>query len=129
MHYGIALVALIGILSTAIVLGTDIFFLTIGRPALRLASPAAATEVMGLFHQFADRRMPIWGVLALLSNLLLAVKNGGEQRWVYLVSLAMLALFVLLYNLLSKPINKVQTEAATSGANPEQCAGAASFVG
>ena len=55
-------------------------------------------------------------VLAIVSNLLLAVKNGGEQRWAYLVPLALLALFVVLYNLLSKPINKVQTEAARNGA-------------
>jgi hypothetical protein len=27
---------------------------------------------MGFFHLFADARMPIWGVSAILSNLLLA---------------------------------------------------------
>ena len=40
-------VSLVGILSTAVVLGTDMFFLTVGRPALRLASSATRTEVMG----------------------------------------------------------------------------------
>jgi hypothetical protein len=39
MNYLICLVSLIGILSTAVVCGTDMFFLTVGRPALRLASP------------------------------------------------------------------------------------------
>ena len=38
MNYWIWLVSLVGILSTAVVCGTDMFFLTIGRPALRLAS-------------------------------------------------------------------------------------------
>ena len=52
-------VSLVGILSTAVVCGTDMFFLTIGRPALRLASPSAGTEVMGFLHMFADARMPI----------------------------------------------------------------------
>ena len=47
-------VSLVGILSTAVVCGTDMFFLTIDRPALRLASPSAGTEVMGFFHMFAD---------------------------------------------------------------------------
>jgi hypothetical protein len=47
-------VSLVGILSTAVVCGTDMFFLTIGRPALRLASPSAGTEVMGFLHMFAD---------------------------------------------------------------------------
>src|SRR5215475_602670 len=53
-------VSLVGILSTAVVFGTDMFFLTIGRPALRLGSPSAGTEVMGFLHMFADARMPVW---------------------------------------------------------------------
>ena len=73
MNYWTWLLSPLGILSTAVVFGTDMFFLTIGRPALRLASPSAGTEIMGFFHLFADARMPIWGVLAILSNLLLVV--------------------------------------------------------
>src|SRR5215467_2810072 len=74
-------VSLVGILSTAVVLGTDMFFLTCGRPALRLASPSAGTEVMGFLHMIADARMPIWVVEAILCNLLLAVFSRSEQRW------------------------------------------------
>jgi hypothetical protein len=117
MNHWIWLVSLVGILSTAVVFGTDMFFLTIGRPALRLASPSAGTEIMGFFHMFADARMPIWGVLAILSNLLLAVLSKSGQRWFYFVSLFMLILFVILYNRLSKPINRIQTEAAKTGAS------------
>jgi Domain of unknown function (DUF1772) len=108
-------VSLAGILSTAVVCGTDMFFLTIGRPALRLASPSAATEVMGFLHVFADARMPIWGVSAILSNFLLVVLSRGGQRWFYLASLLMLILFVIVYARLSKPINRLQTEAAKTG--------------
>ena len=107
--------SLVGILSTAVECGSDMCFLTIGRPALRLASPSAGTEIMGIFHLFADARMPIWGVLAILSNLLLVVLSRSGQRWFYLTSLIMLILFVILYNLLSKPINRIQTEAAKTG--------------
>jgi len=115
MNHWMWLLSLVGILSTAVVCGTDMFFLTIGRPALRLASPSAGTEVMGFFHLFADARMPIWGVFAILSNLLLVVLSRSGQRWFYLASLLMLILFVILYNLLSKPINRIQTEAAKTG--------------
>ena len=115
MNHWIWLVSLVGILSTAVVFGTDMFFLTIGRPALRLASPSAGTEVMGFFHMFADARMPIWGVAAILCNLLLVVLSRSGQRWFYLASLVMLILFVILYNLLSKPINRIQTDAAKTG--------------
>ena len=115
MNHWMWLLSLVGILSTAVVFGTDMFFLTIGRPALRLASPSAGTEIMGFFHMFADARMPIWGVSAILSNFLLVVLSRSGQRWFYLASLLMLILFVILYNLLSKPINRIQTEAAKTG--------------
>jgi hypothetical protein len=108
-------VSLIGILSTAVIVGTDMFFLTIGRPALRLASPASGTEVMGFLHMFGDARMPIWGVSAILSNALLVVFSGSEQRWLYAASLAMLILFTIFYARLSKPINQLQTAAAKAG--------------
>jgi hypothetical protein len=53
MNHWMGAVSLVGILSTAVVWRTDIFFLTIGRPALRLATISAATEVMGFLHMFA----------------------------------------------------------------------------
>jgi len=115
MNHLIWPVSLVGILCTAVVFGTDMFFLTVGRPALRLASPAAGTEVMGFFHVFGDARMPIWGVLAVLSNLLLGLLTRGGHRGLYLLSFSMLILFVVIYNRLSKPINRLQTEAARTG--------------
>ena len=115
MNHLIWPVSLVGILSTAVVFGTDMFFLTVGRPALRLASPSAGTEVMGFFHIFGDARMPIWGVLAILSNLLLALFTRSGHRGFYFASLSMLILFVVIYNRLSKPINRLQTEAAKTG--------------
>ena len=86
MNHWMGLVSLVGILSTAVVFGTDMFFLTIGRPALRTASTSAGTEIMGFFHFFADARMPIWGVSAILSNLLLVVLSRSGQRWFYLAN-------------------------------------------
>ena len=115
MNYWMGTVSLVGILSTAVVCGTDMFFLTVGRPALRLASSSAGTEVMGFLHMFGDARMPIWGVSAILYNLLLAVLSRGELRWFYIVSLLLLILFVVIYARLSKPINEIQTEAAKTG--------------
>src|ERR1700730_4016085 len=115
MNGWMQLVSLIGILSTAVVFGTDMFFLTVGRSALRLASQSAGTEVMGFVHVFGDARMPIWGVLAILSNLLLALFSRSGHRGFHLLSLSMLILFVAIYGRLSKPINRLQTEAAKTG--------------
>jgi hypothetical protein len=96
-------VSLVGILCTAVVCGTDMFFLTVGRPALKLASSSAGTEVIGFFHMFGNARMPICGVAAILCNILLAGLSRGEQRWFYLASLLTLILIVIGYARLSKP--------------------------
>jgi Domain of unknown function (DUF1772) len=109
--------SLIGILSTAVVCGTDMFFLTVGRPALRLASTSAGTEVMGFIHLYGDARMPIWGVSAMVCNLLLAIFSSSAQRWFYCASLLALILFVAAYARWSKPINQIQTAAAKKGAS------------
>lgn len=118
MNHWIWLLCLLGILSTAVVLGTDMFFLTVGRPALRLASASAGTEIMGFLHMYADARMPIWGVSAMFSNLVLIVLSTAAQRWFYIASFATLTLFVVIYNRWSKPINQLQTEAAKAGQTP-----------
>jgi hypothetical protein len=115
MNHWLWPLSLAGILCTAVVCGTDMFFLTVGRPALRLASASAGTEVMGFFHMFGDARMPIWGVSAILANLLLTGLSRSEQRWFYFASLLMLILFVICYLRLSKPINQIQTRAAKTG--------------
>lgn len=107
--------SLAGLISTAVIFGTDMFFLTVGRSALRLASQSAATEVMGFIHLFGDKRMPIWGILAMLSNLLLILFSGSGHRAFYLLSLSMLVLFLVIFDRFSKPINRLQTEAAKTG--------------
>ena len=119
MNHWMWVASLAGILSTAVVWGTDIFFLTVGRSALRLASISAVTEVMGFLHMFADARMPIWGASAILSNFLLVLFGRTGQRWLYGVALLTLLVFVIVYNRWSKPINRLQTEAAKSGRNLE----------
>jgi hypothetical protein len=121
-------VSLVGILSTAVVFGTDMFFLSVGRPALRLASSSAGTEVMGFLHMLGDARMSIWGVSAILSNLLLAVLSRSEQRWFCFASLLMLILFVISYLRLS-PINQIQTAAAKKRRKPQQRSRAAGLMG
>jgi Domain of unknown function (DUF1772) len=123
MKYLVWPASLIGLMSTAVVFGTDMYFLTVGRPALRLASPSPATEVMGFLHLFGDKRMPIWGVLAIVSNLLLALLGTSQQRAFYLLSLSMLILFVVIYNRFSKPINRFQTEAAKTGGKLDNARG------
>ena len=64
---------------------------------------------------FADARMPVWGVSALISNVVLLIMSKCAQRWLCGASFLMLVLFVVIYNRWSKPINRLQTEAARAG--------------
>ena len=123
IHWLIRLAVPVGILSTAVVFGTDAFLLTVGRAALKRASASASTEVMGFFHLFADARMPIWGVLGIVSNILLAVVSGSGRSRYYATSVLMLLLFVPFYARFSKPINRIQIAAAQQGtplSNPRE---------
>ena len=81
MNHWMSLVSLVGILSTAVVCGTDMFFLTIGRPALRLASPSAGTEVMVFFtcSPSADAD------LGRLGDLVQPLAGRIKQEWAALV--------------------------------------------
>ena len=50
--------ALIGVLGTAVVFGTDVFCAMVQRPALALIDDRALVAVMGNVHRYGDRRMP-----------------------------------------------------------------------
>ena len=64
------------ILAVGVVYGTDMFFAVVARPALGHVSEASLTEVMGRLHEYADRRMPVFGVLGMVCTLgLIAVKT------------------------------------------------------
>jgi hypothetical protein len=84
---------------------------------------------MGFAHLFGDARMPIWGVSAILSNFLLALFSRSGHRGFYFASLSMLILLVVIYNRLSKPINRFQTEGGKNGRKARQCSRAAGVVG
>ena len=56
--------ALIAVLGTGVVYGTDVFCAMVLRPAFARIDDAALVAVTGYVHRDGDRRMPIPGVLA-----------------------------------------------------------------
>jgi hypothetical protein len=59
-------IAVIAVLGTAVVYGTDVFCAVVLRQALASISDDAVVAVMGSVHRFGDRRMPIPGVLGVV---------------------------------------------------------------
>jgi hypothetical protein len=113
------------ILALGVVYGTDVFFAVIARPALAKVSEAGTTEVMGRLHEYADRRMPFFGVLGMVCTLGLIVVAPSLYA---IVAFGAQVLHLGLYFGVAKPVNAALTTAVTRG-NPFPMPGNSNAVG
>ena len=116
------LAALLAILGTGIVYGTDVFCALVQRPALARVGDEALTAVMGNVHRYGDRRLPAPGVTGLVAaaaaGVLAAI--GGEPAEAILAGTALVLLigWIVLYARISAPINRELTAAADRHETP-----------
>jgi hypothetical protein len=108
--------ALIGVLGTAVVFGTDVFCALVQRPALALVDDGALVAVMGYVHRYGDRRMPFPGVIGMVGAATSAAVAAATGRWATAVTaataLTLLLVWLMLYIKVSAPINRLLTAAA-----------------
>ena len=108
--------ALIAVLGTAVVYGTDVFCAIVLRPALALVDDRALVAVMGSVHRYGDRRMPVPGVLGVLATATSAVLATVAAHWAQAIAagaaLVLLLVWLVLYTQVSAPINRQLTAAA-----------------
>jgi hypothetical protein len=108
--------ALIGVLGTAVVFGTDVFCAMVQRPALARVDDRALVAVMGYVHRYGDRRMPIPGVIGLVASAASAAFAALAGSWTTAIlataALALLLVWLMLYIKVSAPINRQLTAAA-----------------
>jgi hypothetical protein len=111
--------ALIAVLGTAVVYGTDVFCAIVLRPALAAVDDGALVAVTGHVHRYGDRRMPVPGVLGILGAaatvVLAAVAAHWAQAIAAAVALVLLSVWLVLYLRVSAPINRRLTAAAGAG--------------
>lgn len=111
--------ALIAVLGTAVVYGTDVFCAMVLRPALALVDDDALVAVTGHVHRYGDRRMPVPGVLGVaataVTTALAAVGAHGAQAIAAGAALVLLLIWLVLYTRVSAPINRQLTAAAEAG--------------
>jgi uncharacterized membrane protein len=109
------LFALVAVLGTGVVYGTDVFCAMVQRPALARIDDRALLAVMGNIHRYGDRRMPVPGVLGLLaaaiSAVLAATTGHGTQAVAAGVAVGLLVVWLLIYLRVSAPINRRLTAA------------------
>ncbi|MFG6503960.1 DUF1772 domain-containing protein [Microbacterium sp. P05] len=110
--------AVLALLGTGVVYGTDVFCAIALRPALRRVNDAALTSVMGNVHRYADARMRVPGVIGLLFSALAAVVAAlsGHTAAAALAGLAfvLLVAWMVVYVRISAPINRTFTVAAAA---------------
>ena len=108
--------ALVAVLGTGVVYGTDAFCAMVQRPALARIDDRALLAVMGNIHRYGDRRMPVPGVLGLVAAAISAVFAATSGRWTQAIAAAvavgLLVVWLLIYLRVSAPINRRLTAAA-----------------
>ncbi|WP_326548148.1 DUF1772 domain-containing protein [Mycolicibacterium sp. ND9-15] len=118
----IGLAALIAVLGTAVVYGTDMFCAIVLRPALSMVDDRALVSVMGTVHRYGDRRMPVPGALggvATATSVVLAAVSAHWARAIAAgVALVLLLVWIVLYTRVSAPINRQLTAAADGAEIP-----------
>ena len=116
------LAAIIAVLSTGVIYGTDVFCALVQRPALARVDDAALTAVMGNVHRFGDGRLAAPGILGVLGAAAASVLAALDGRPIASATagaaLALLVVWLLLYLRVSAPINRALTAAADSHETP-----------
>jgi hypothetical protein len=111
--------ALVAVLATAVVYGTDVFCAVVLRPALALIDDSALVAVTGRVHQYGDRRMPVPGVLGMVATAVSAVLAAMAAHFAQTIAagaaLVALVSWIVLYARGSAPINRQLTAAAQGG--------------
>lgn len=115
------LFAVIAVLGTAVVYGTDVFGAMVQRPALARVDDRALLSVMGNVHRYGDRRMPVPGVLGLSAAAASAALAAASGHWMQAgaagLAFGMLVVWLVIYLRVSAPINR-QLTAAVDGSGP-----------
>ena len=118
----IQIAAVLAIMGTGVVYGTDVFCTIAQRPALARVDDAALTSVMGNLHRYADARMRVPGIVGLLFSAVAAVVAATTDHAAAAVAagiaLVLLIAWMVLYVRISAPINRRLTAAADAHETP-----------
>ena len=122
MTLTIEIAAVLAIMGTGVVYGTDVFCTIAQRPALARVDDAALTSVMGNLHRYADARMRVPGIVGLLFSAVAAVVAATTDHAAAAVAagiaLVLLIAWMVLYVRISAPINRRLTAAADAHETP-----------
>jgi hypothetical protein len=103
------LFAVIAVLGTAVVYGTDVFCAIVQRPALARIDDRALLAVMGNIHRYGAQRMPVPGVIGLMAAAISVAFAAASGQWTQAVAagvaVGVFLVWLTFYLRVSKPIN------------------------
>jgi hypothetical protein len=122
MLIAIDVIAIAAVLGTAVIFGTDVLGAAVMRPALAEIDDRALVQVTGRTHHYGGRRLPVAGILGVVAGAAAATAAFIADRPVAggfaAFGLAALLVWLVLFNRISLPINKVLIAASETGEVP-----------
>lgn len=122
MNVLVDILATVAALSTAVIFGTDMVTALVLGPAFAEIDDHAMVQIVGRTHRFGGRRLPVPGVLSVVAAAVtagVAFVAGGVVGGAFAAAgLAMLLIWLVLFNRVSLPINKVLIAASDAGRTP-----------
>jgi hypothetical protein len=114
--------ATVAALCTAVIFGTDALTALVMRPAYAEIDDRSLVQIVGRTHRFGGQRLPIPGVgsvVAAAATVVIALLAGRPGAGIAAAAgLVLLLVWLVLFNRISLPINKVFIAASESGETP-----------
>lgn len=122
MAIAIDTLATIAALCTAVIFGTDVLGAVVMRPTYAEVDDRTLVEVTGRSHKYGTARMPLPGIASVVgaaATAVVAFVAGNLAAGVFAsIGLACLGVWLLLFNRISLPINKILIAAVDTGEAP-----------
>lgn len=122
MVIAIDVLATIAALCTAVIFGTDVLGAVVMRPTYAEVDDRTLVEVTGRSHKYGTARMPLPGIASVVgaaATVVVAFIAGNVAAGVLAsIGLACLGLWLVLFNRISLPINKILIAAVDAGETP-----------
>jgi hypothetical protein len=114
--------AIVAVLCTAVIFGTDMLGALVMRPTYAEIDDRSMVQVVGRSHRFGNQRMPIAGigsVVASAATTVVALIAGHSGAGIAAAAgLVLLLVWLVLFNRISLPINKTFIAAVDDGIVP-----------
>jgi hypothetical protein len=109
-------------LCTAVIFGTDVLGALVMRPAFAEIDGRSLIQVVGRTHRFGGRRLPVAGagsMIAAAATVLIALLAGHHTAGIAAgAGLALLLVWLILFNRIALPINNIFIAATEGGETP-----------